>query len=127
MDFKKFFLILLSSILFNLSLFFTKKLFFCVFLFLIPLYYLFLEKKNEISYKEGFLWGFLFWSVHFYYLFILINEHAYGSFKFLTIIFLVFYFSLYSGLWFYLTSKINFLISTVLYFIATNCFSLIIL
>ncbi len=103
--FYNYILLFSSSITFALSFIFPDLLGFLTFFYLIPIFYLGL--KDLLSFKDGFLWGICFYSIHFYYLFILIHEKAQGEFRQIASIFVIIYFSFYAGLWFYLANKFS--------------------
>jgi len=91
-----------SAILLNVSLIFPKILYFLGFIFLIPIFYIAL--KEHVAFKEGFLWGVIFFSIHFFgYIFLFKNE-ANGYLSVLIPIGLALYCALYAGLWFFFAS-----------------------
>lgn len=51
-------------------------------------------------------YGVFFYSIHFYYLFSVIYKKGEGEFRLIIPLFVVFYFSIYSALWFFLSSRI---------------------
>jgi predicted amidohydrolase len=91
--------VLLSSVLYFLALHFDP-FFFLVFLFLIPIFMLFLL-EFKLSFLHGFLWGLLFYFLHFFSIFKIIYEVS--NFWLVFVLSLLFYFSFWSGLWFYLS------------------------
>lgn len=121
----KLLLIILSSLLFSVAFFVPVYFNWLIFIYLVPLFYLALRIK--ISFKDGFIWGLITYSIHFYYLFVLINERAKGQFKILAPLFIVLYFSLLSGLWFWslklFKNRIWLIVSTFLHIYIVYSFS----
>ncbi len=76
----------------------------CVFIFLIPLYYLVAQQDVELGLKEGFLWGVVFYCFYFQGIVVLIMQHGVGSYRLLAGIILIIYGALGSGFWFFLSS-----------------------
>lgn len=116
------FLVLLSAIFF-VSAFYG---FLCgLFIFLIPLYSIFLEKKLSFSY--GFVWGVTFFFIHSFDFFRVVYQQGYGTFRLLYPTLFVLYCSLFPGVWFltvtYLQKryqnyqKIFWIVGTFLYFL----------
>lgn len=98
----KWFLLFTSAALFNCSLFFPAYCFWFVFLFLVPLFYAVFYNPPIFSFKEGFLWGVIFFSLHWYNLLTIILERAEGSFRLMAWFALIIYAAFYSGLWFWI-------------------------
>jgi hypothetical protein len=71
-----------------------------VFIFLIPLFYAILKYQFFLSYKEGFWWGILFYLIFFSGFFCVIINKGHGPGRWLAILFLLFYASGTSALWF---------------------------
>ncbi len=101
-------LIFLSTLLLNLALIFPYRFYFLVFIYLIPLLYL--NEKKKLNMYKGIFWGIFFYTIHFYYLFILIYEKGEGQFRLFFIPIIILYFSIYSGIWFFLSSQLSYLI-----------------
>lgn len=95
------FLIIFSALSYSILLIYPKYFWYVSFFYLIPIFWLALNKK--LFFIEGFVWGLFFYLIHFYFLFILILENCNGNYKILAPIFCVIYFSLLSGIWFWLT------------------------
>lgn len=94
---------LLGALPFLLPYFFAE----CVFIFLIPLYYLILKNDHQLSFKEGFIWGLLFYSFYFHGLVVLIIQHGAGSYRLLAGFALILYGAFGSGLWFFCASRLQ--------------------
>lgn len=99
----KYLLIFISAILFNLSLYFSDYFFWLTFIFLLPIFYLSLNK--DLDFKAGFVWGLIFNLIHFYYLLIIFNERGHGWFKYPAFFILIIYFSFFAGAWFWLMNN----------------------
>lgn len=84
-----------------LSLFLAYELpiYFCwlVFLFLIPLYL----QASKLRFWDGFAWGLLFYGIHLYPLAYILYERAQGQLRLLVYPFIIIFFALHSGVWFY--------------------------
>jgi len=102
---KKSILLFSSSVIFALSFISPDSIGLLTFFYLTPIFYLGL--KHSLSFKYGFFWGICFYSIHFYYLFILIHEKGQGEFKQFAAVFIIFYFSFFSGCWFYFSNKFS--------------------
>lgn len=88
-----------SALLLNASLIWPQTFYWVMFLYLVPLFYVALYKKT--TFKQGLLWGIVAYGIHFYYLFFLVHQRAQGSLRYIAVVFLIIYFGLYSGVWFY--------------------------
>lgn len=77
-----------------------------VFVFLLPLFCATQQNKFLISYKEGFWWGIIFYSIYFYDLFRVIISKGHGLGRGVAILFLLVYASSYSAFWFGLAHKL---------------------
>jgi len=95
-------LISLSAVLFSTAFIFPTYFSWLVFIFLIPLFYVTL--KENLSFKHGFFWGTLFFSIHGYGFLRVIIDQGQGSMRFLAVPLLVFYCAMWSGLWFLLAN-----------------------
>jgi len=104
---KKWLLLLLSAWLLNAAFFNPHYCSWCVFLFLIPIFYLAIINPSILSFKEGFYWGALFFSFHFYAFGQLIIERAEGRYKLGALLFLIMYCALHAGLWFWSASWLS--------------------
>ena len=76
-----------------------------LFLFLIPLYWLFLEKK--LSFFYGFIWGLTFFAFHSFDFFYVVFEQGYGYFRLLYPTLFVVYCALYPGFWFLILKELQ--------------------
>jgi hypothetical protein len=96
-------LIVASSLLYALSFLWPEIFFFFGFIFLIPLYYSALT--FQLTFLYGLLWGFLFWSIHFYGFMVMILEKGEGDWLYIVQFFIIFYFALHAALWFWVIEK----------------------
>lgn len=80
-----------------------------ILIFLIPLFYVTLLQPS-ISFKEGFCWGLIFYTIFFYDLFRLIISHGFGIGRVVAIGFLLLYSCLSSSFWFWIAQKVSSLI-----------------
>lgn len=103
----KWLLILISAVSYNLALIYPDVFGFLCLIFLIPIFYL--ANNNKLDFFSGFIWGIIFNSIHFYFLINLLYKHGNGLFKYMAPIVLIIYFSLISGIWFYLLGALKFL------------------
>ena len=104
------FLLFLSALAFNLAFIYPHTAPWFVFFFLIPLFYL--AFKERLSFGQGFTWGILFNFIHLYPYFVFFHQETNGTFRILVPLFLVLYFSCYSGLWFWLAKNISKIVKT---------------
>jgi apolipoprotein N-acyltransferase len=79
--------------------------FWCVFLFLIPIFYHAFTQPQSLTYADGFVWGLLFWSLHWYALFLLVIERGQGSLRVGCVFLLTMYCAFFSGGWFWIAQK----------------------
>lgn len=93
-------LVVVSALSYSVLLIYPKYFWYLSFFYLIPIFWLALKK--QLYFKEGFIWGLLFYLIHFYFLFVLVLENGNGYYKILAPIFGVVYFGLLSGVWFWL-------------------------
>jgi hypothetical protein len=103
----KWFFITASSVLAVVAFLFPIACAELVFIFLIVLFYGVIKSNFSVSYKEGFWWGFVFYSLFFSDLFRLIINRGYGLSRFFAILFLLCYSSLCVALWFGLGKKFS--------------------
>lgn len=97
-------LITLSAVIFALSLIYPAKLYFLVFIFLVPINYLAIKLPSCLSFKHGFLWGLIFFSIHFFGYIFMFYSQTNGCFRIFIPIILASYCALYSGAWFFFAS-----------------------
>lgn len=111
--------LLLSTILLN-SAFFGHYTFFGVYFFLIPIFW-YTRKYNKLfSFKDGFIWGVFFFTVHCSsFLQILINKGC-GQGRVLAYVLLVIYMSLHSGIWFFFANQLTKKVSVSLAWLAAT-------
>lgn len=125
-----FLLIIISAITFAISFIYQENLYFFVFIFLVPIIYLSFKNPKYLSFKAGFLWGLIFFLIHFSGYIFMFKDQANGPFRVFIPIILSFYCAFYSGIWFFLANLISkylkyknlaiffsWTISTYLYFI----------
>lgn len=93
--------IFISAIIYNLA-FYYPPLAFLILLFWVPLY-------GNYGFKKGFLWGILAYGIHSYWLFILLKTKSEASPTLCLFLyfFIVIYFALTSGVWFFVLQKLN--------------------
>lgn len=104
MNYKILFLLFVSAVLLAQAFFFPALFAWCIFIFLIPVFYCALQFPRQLNFKHGFWWGILFFGFHLSGIAFLVFEHGNGNIRFASILFLFFYFSLYSIAWFGLTT-----------------------
>jgi apolipoprotein N-acyltransferase len=104
---RKWFLLLASACIYPLPFIFNHYLWWLTFIFLIPLFYSALT--YHLSFKEGFVWGFISFTLHEMGIFYSLIRMANGAYIYLTLLSLtlIIYQSLYTGLWFWFTQKIS--------------------
>jgi len=100
----KWFLLILSASAYVLPFIFSEYLWWIVFLFPIPLFYAALT--HTLSFKEGYIWGIVSLSLHLSGVLISIIKMAEGSYsyRFIPVVVMILYESIYSGLWFWCTT-----------------------
>jgi len=118
-------LVFFSALVFASSFY---GLFYGLFIFLIPLYCLFLEKK--LSFFYGFIWGLTFFAFHSFDFFYVVFEQGYGYFRLLYPTLFVVYCALYPGFWFLILKKLQgwyqkdqefiWIVVTFLYFVSID-------
>lgn len=94
-----------------------------VFIFLLPLFYA--AHQRSLSFADGCMWGIIFFSLHWWGLFLVVHEHGSGTWRYAAPVFLTVYAALYAGLWFLLLNRLirtagfffSCVISTFLYFV----------
>jgi len=91
--------VVFSALSYSILLVFPKYFWYLSFFYLIPIFWLALNK--QLYFKEGFIWGLLFYLIHFYFLFVLVLKNGNGYYKILAPIFCVIYFAFLSGAWFW--------------------------
>ena len=94
----KYLLLLTSAMLLFLPSVLPGIFVYGIFFFLIPVFYLAL--LEDVRSKDGFLWGLFFYFFHLWWLAVLLYERAYGDCRLALYIFMIFYFSIFSFLWF---------------------------
>ncbi|MCX5922300.1 MAG: hypothetical protein NTX86_03155 [Candidatus Dependentiae bacterium] len=91
----------LSALALSSAFFWSKHLFWLVFIFLVPLFYSILKKPKIVGFTYGLWWGLLFFGTHCYGIVRLILEKGHGPFRIFLGIFFVIYCALHAGLWFW--------------------------
>lgn len=120
-------LIFLSAFLYVVSFY---GFWITIFFFLIPLLVL-ITKKIPLYFSDGMLWGFTFFGLHWISFWYVIYWQGSGAVRFLFLIILLLYGSLYAGFWFVSCSwatrnygLIGWTVSTVFYFYIIDTFLL---
>lgn len=94
----------LSVLIFNGALFFPVTCGWLVFFFLVPIYSLALRGVH-LGFTQGYFWGALFFSCHWYGFMVMVLERAQGTLRWFAIPLLVIYSALYAGVWFAIASR----------------------
>ncbi len=92
----------ISALLYALSLIFIDTLWFCAALFIVPLYVLWLQKSPQLSYKVGFLWGFVTYSLQTSALLLFMYERSVSFYGFIVPFVTLFCMSCSSAVWFFM-------------------------
>lgn len=77
-----------------------------IFFYLIPLFYL-VQEKGQLSFYDGFLWGAVLYTLHWYDIAFIAHARGYGLARYGVMPFLVIYCASHAGLWFWLASKLS--------------------
>ncbi len=93
-----------SAITFQCAFFSPRFFFWLVFVWLIPLFFC-IQKGFKLSFKEGFLWGIIFYSFHLLSVTKLLMTESYGAGRFLFPLLLIGYCATHSGIWFFFADK----------------------
>lgn len=105
-----------SALLYAISFLFPVYCWWCVFLFLVPLFYYMFTNPCSLTFLHGFVWGLLYWSLLLFGLWQFLFSQASSFFMALgASLFFVSYLSLWSGVWVWLSAR-SMLITTWLYF-----------
>lgn len=99
-------LILASALLLYCALTVPLYCFFCVFLYLIPLFYLVIRAQGALSFRDGFLWGIIFYTLHWYDIAVLAHLHGHGIGRYAVMPFLVLCSATYAGIWFWSATQL---------------------
>lgn len=94
-----------SSALILAASYLITFLWWTVFIFLIPLFFCALKYPIK-PYKDGLVWGLLFWTIHYYGIVYVIYEKGEGEWRLLAGLFLILYSSLYVILWFAIAKRL---------------------
>jgi apolipoprotein N-acyltransferase len=92
---------LVSVFLLQLSLWNPVYFFWCAFIWLIPLFYGALIPMGRLSWKEGFLWGSLFFTLHLVPVIIFFTQQAQGPCRYIFPLLLIMYCAMHTALWFW--------------------------
>jgi len=103
--FKLLFLVTFSAIFFHVALWCPVYFFWFSFLYLIPIFYGALTFQERVSFKAGFLWGFIFSALHLHSITVLIINECSGLLRFVFPFLLLCYYALHTGVWFWLANK----------------------
>ncbi len=122
----------LSALLFYSALSLPMLFFFCIFLYLIPLFYCAIMRKGNLSFYDGFLWGMIVYALHWYDIALFAHAQGHGIARYAVMPFLVICSAFYAGIWFWgasllsITTKkpiLSWIGSTWLYIICMQRFS----
>ena len=104
---RNWFLLIISAVLYALSFMVSQQLWWLVFIFPIPLFYVAL--RGQLSFKYGYLWGIIFFSLHLSGVLFSIILIAKGSYFYRIIpsLFIILYESLFTAIIFWLANKIT--------------------
>ena len=114
--------IVFSAICYILSHFFPACAAFCGSAWLVLLYFKY--KKNGLTFKEGFFWGLLVFGSHFSWVLATLISLKMNSLLYLLWFFIVFWYALSAGIWFFLT-RYSFSLATLCFFVFLTKYSLI--
>ena len=88
---------LLSAILYLIPFLYPHYTYPCLFIWMLPI--LIDDTHNTYGFKQGFMWGLMFYSGHLYWLCYTLHTKGEHSLRTIAYVLLVLYLSLYSGLW----------------------------
>lgn len=122
--------ILSSALLLHCALTWPSRLGFCVFLFLIPLFFQILYAQRSFSFLHGCFWGFSFFSMHGFSYWIMLFQYGYLFQSLLCIVSILTYCCTISGIWFLCACRLPTVIgwsgaSTVYFYFIDRWFFLI--
>src|SRR3989338_8653165 len=106
-------MIIISATLYLISFLYPHYAYPCLFIWMLPL--LMSDEDNTHGFKQGYIWGLIFYSGHLYWLAytLYIKEQTLASV--IAYVFLVVYLSLFSGFWFWAKQVIYRLIQKFFY------------
>src|SRR3990170_6004137 len=78
-----------------------------IYFFMIPIFYIALSASEKLSFKEGVIWGAIFFGLHFYGIFYLIYEHGQGRLKALAAVVLWLNGVVHAGFWFWFATWLS--------------------
>jgi len=90
-------MIFLSAALYLLSFLYPAYTYLCVFIWMLPL--IINDYNNQYGFKEGFMWGVLFYSGHIFWLAHIMHVKGEYNLCIFAYVLLVIYMSCFSGLW----------------------------
>ncbi len=93
-----------SAVLLHLSLWSPPFFFWCSFIWLTPLFYLAFTQTKAVSWRDGLVWGLLFYSLHLIPVTHLFVCQAQGVGRFIFPVLLIFYCAFHVALWFLLAA-----------------------
>ncbi len=89
-----------------------------VFIFLIPLF----AVNHSVGFKEGLLWGLVFYSLHLYPIAQILYEYAQDDYRMLLYPLLIIYLAIYSGIWFFLVRIVRKYCRALAWPVVTFCY-----
>lgn len=96
--------VILSALIYLLSFIYPKYLFVGIFLWIVPL--AIQGSENKYSYKKGYIWGLVFFSLHLSWFWFTLYNKGYGNGRMFVYFIVVLYLSSLSGFWFLLYTYI---------------------
>ena len=88
--------IILSACIYLISFIYPNYLYCGLFLYLVPLFI----SDVQYKFKEGYLWGFIFFAGHLSWFGQMIYEKGQGDMRMIVYLVTVCYFAIFSGFWF---------------------------
>ena len=88
---------LLSAILYLIPFLYPDSTYPCLFIWMLPI--VMNDTNNTYGFKQGFIWGLIFYSGHLYWLAYILHTKGEHSLRVIAYPLMVLYLSLYSGLW----------------------------
>lgn len=100
-------LLTFSAVLYPIPFYYPQTFFWVSFLYLVPLLYA--ASRNQLSWQQGYVWGFIALNGHEAGIFWGLFNMAEGAFwvRLLPILFLMFYCPLFSAFWFFITERLS--------------------
>ncbi len=116
------FYLALSAVFYLLSHVFNLCAFICGLLWLVPLYFEFC--KRGLTFKQGFCWGLFVYGIHFSWMLQTLICHEMNFLLYLLWFFIIFWFALSTGAWFFLM-RFSYILSTLCFFVFLTKLSLV--